>query len=423
MLSVETINESYSNVFGMMIKVYRTSQSLTLRGLAKKASLSHTFLNKLERGEVNITRETFDKLKKALGFHLSSDEALNKVFDDIIHTLQDARYFGTLDDMVYLMDKIESHEDYYMNSFLMLDYMIFFASVYYLPKYKKVNKAERFIDAIEPIEDMLTNHLSENYMMAMAGNAFHTENYQEALRYSVNLVDSYPMSRFIGIYYYFMGRGYSELYQMTQSNDYFYRALRIFEQQNNMRRVMFTKLYIEVNNVKMVRYTQAENMFNQIITYAKKESLSLLLFLAKLNRMIYYVLSGHYQKAIDASHDFPYYTNQYYFYMAYAYLKIGDYESCLRMISEGRRTDNKIHEMHSLNDKGFDFIEAVIETEKEDYELKLKTFFDTALKSNAYIKAQIAYDYYIDFLVSNRQYKSAYEVTQTMIEVTKKVMQ
>ncbi|MFW5865407.1 MAG: helix-turn-helix domain-containing protein, partial [Candidatus Izemoplasmataceae bacterium] len=265
MISLQTINESYSSVFGMMIKVLRTSQKLTLRGLAKKASLSHTFLNKLEHGEVNITKETYDKLTNALAFNINFDEKLNQAFFNLSHTLQDARYFGTLDEMVYLMDELESHEDYYLNSFLMIEYMAFYASIYYLPKYKKVDKAKAYIDLISTIEDMLTNNLLEYYTVAKSAYNFHFEMYDESLKYAINLIETYPMSRFIGIYYYFTGRVYSELYQMTQSNDYFHRAIRIFEQQNNLRRVMYTKLYIEINNIKMYRYTKAEKTFNQII--------------------------------------------------------------------------------------------------------------------------------------------------------------
>ncbi|MFP4287165.1 MAG: helix-turn-helix domain-containing protein [Candidatus Izemoplasmataceae bacterium] len=423
MISLQTINESYSSVFGMMIKVLRTSQKLTLRGLAKKASLSHTFLNKLEHGEVNITKETYDKLTNALAFNINFDEKLNQAFFNLSHTLQDARYFGTLDEMVYLMDELESHEYYYLNSFLMIEYMAFYASIYYLPKYKKVDKAKAYIDLISTIEDMLTNNLLEYYTVAKSAYNFHFEMYDESLKYAINLIETYPMSRFIGIYYYFTGRVYSELYQMTQSNDYFHRAIRIFEQQNNLRRVMYTKLYIEINNIKMYRYTKAEKTFNQIIQYAKKESLSQLLVLAKLNRMIYYVLSEQYHEAILASKDFPLYTNQYYFYLAFAYLKINDFEQLKKAIFEGRNTPHKVHEVHAINDKGFDFLEALITKKHPELEKRLSAFFEATLDANAYVKSQIAYDYYINYLVENRQYKKAYDVTQTMIDVTKKVMQ
>lgn len=60
----------------MNIKEIRTLKKLSLRALAKKSGLTAAYISQLENGiKVNPTRQTLEKLAKALG--VAASELLN----------------------------------------------------------------------------------------------------------------------------------------------------------------------------------------------------------------------------------------------------------------------------------------------------------------------------------------------------------
>ena len=53
----------------MQIRVYRKHQKLTLEDLSKKADIDDTYLGRVERGEINITLSTLEKIIDGLGMN------------------------------------------------------------------------------------------------------------------------------------------------------------------------------------------------------------------------------------------------------------------------------------------------------------------------------------------------------------------
>jgi len=49
------------------IRVYRKYKKMTLEGLSKKADIDDTYLGRVERGEINITLSTLEKIIDGLG--------------------------------------------------------------------------------------------------------------------------------------------------------------------------------------------------------------------------------------------------------------------------------------------------------------------------------------------------------------------
>jgi|GEM_PF-787988 len=49
------------------IRVYRKHKKMTLEGLSKKADIDDTYLGRVERGEINITLSTLEKIIGGLG--------------------------------------------------------------------------------------------------------------------------------------------------------------------------------------------------------------------------------------------------------------------------------------------------------------------------------------------------------------------
>ncbi len=58
-------------VIGQRVRVLRNSLGLTQEELGEKADLSYKFIGELERGKVNVSLESLEKISKALGINIS----------------------------------------------------------------------------------------------------------------------------------------------------------------------------------------------------------------------------------------------------------------------------------------------------------------------------------------------------------------
>lgn len=75
----EDIKNSFLLLFGKNLETYRKKNKLSYRELAQNCDLDHSYISKIEKGEVNVTLETLLELMK--GLNISAKDLFDFDFD------------------------------------------------------------------------------------------------------------------------------------------------------------------------------------------------------------------------------------------------------------------------------------------------------------------------------------------------------
>lgn len=75
----DDIKNSFLLLFGKNLETYRKKKKLSYRELAQNCDLDHSYISKIEKGEVNITLETLLELMK--GLNISAKDLFDFDFD------------------------------------------------------------------------------------------------------------------------------------------------------------------------------------------------------------------------------------------------------------------------------------------------------------------------------------------------------
>ncbi|WP_166924533.1 helix-turn-helix domain-containing protein [Flavobacterium poyangense] len=75
----EEIKDSFLLLFGKNLEDNRKKKKLSYRELAQNCDLDHSYISKIEKGEINLTLETLLELMKAL--NISAKDLFDFDFD------------------------------------------------------------------------------------------------------------------------------------------------------------------------------------------------------------------------------------------------------------------------------------------------------------------------------------------------------
>lgn len=75
----DDIKNSFLLLFGKNLETYRKKKKLSYRELAQNCDLDHSYISKIEKGEVNVTLETLLELMK--GLNISAKDLFDFDFD------------------------------------------------------------------------------------------------------------------------------------------------------------------------------------------------------------------------------------------------------------------------------------------------------------------------------------------------------
>ncbi len=425
MLKITHINETHRRTFGIMVRIHRLRQGLTLRRLATRSGLSHTLLNRMELGNATITHDNYQKLTDALGVVFLHDIKKNRVFSGMRDRVHDALFYAETPKVDTWFSMMEESEDYYMRSFCAIDYLLVKIGAYVHIHERNVEDVDDAVVWLSQVETLLDDEMRMVFSLYRGMHAYLKKDYRGCEAAMRQILDATRDFRHASLAEYFLGRAQSETYRINEANESFARAMQGFEETTNTRRALYARMYIAVNQMKLYEYEEADQAFLYVMRYADANEMMWLKETALLHLMLHAMLTGDYRRAVEVSGEVKYRTLQWYAMVGYAHARLGDTRRLAKTLKETSKAA-PMHDPYRLYETALDYVRLYDKNKNQDAEEQgraLQRFYEAAKAANAFFELELAFEIYRDHLVSRRRYKDAYLLTREVIDIVQTTMQ
>ncbi len=425
MLSVSRINEQYRQQFGIMMRIHRLKQRLTLRNLAKRTGLSHTLLNRIELGNATVTEDNYGKITDALGVVFLHDPSKNQVFDRMCDRIHAAIFYAETAKVDTWFSLMEETEDYYLRSLCVLDYLLAKIGAYIHIHERRAERVDEAIEWLSQIVGLMDEDEALLFSLYRGMHGYLKNDFQQCETAMQTIMEATRDFRYASLADYFLGRAQSETYRINEANASFTQAMQGFEETTNTRRAVYTRMYIAVNRMKLYEYKKADQAFIDVARFAESNDMMWLKETALIYLTIHAMLTGDYQRAIEVAEGVKYRTLQWYAITGYAYLRLDDKRRLAKTLKDISKAApmfdrNRLYES-AINYLRIHDNKTVHDPDKE--EAAIRQFYQAAKASNAFFELELAFELYREHLVSRRRYKDAYGLTREMIDIVQTTMQ
>jgi len=406
--------------FGMIVRLLRYRSRHTLRSLAEQVNFSHAHLRKIELGETPITRRIFDYLMSNLNLELVYDEAREKDFYERSEKLHQDIIFLDKDGADATLKSLEDSHDYHANALWLVDYyltLFCYYSTLFAPDAQKLSFLNNELGAIENLMD---DKQRQRYLIYRGNYFYHMGDLKRSKEAFEMADDINPSDHFAALTKYLLGLTYANTFQRQRSNRLLKEAMTMFERQGNDMRVVASHLFMAMNNMVMGHEKGVDQAYEDGVDFTRQYGLSILEKRLHYAYAIFNMKKKKFARAVEILDRISDKEPRHFFYRAYSYLGMGDKKQVEAILHQKDKmsTSNKPKEL--IYDYGLRFIECHMENDEKAYSETLRSFYREALHNEAYFEIDIAYLNYRDYLVSKRRYKDVYDLTKTMIDLTKK---
>ncbi len=417
---VDVINqEPYRQKFGIIVRILRVRNRFTLRGLGNLVNLSHAHLRKIELGKTSISENVFHRLMNVYHFELKYDPKIEEEFEELWELFHESIIQLNNINMKKYYALIQKKADVHKTSLWMFEYQIVEMAYQCQALDRLVDNLTLLYDELYAIEPLINAEQKPLYYIYMANYYFHIGLPEKSAKSVQNIFDLNTWDKYTAMANYLIGMAYSKTFSLQKSNLYFKSALTMFEDLNYHIQVKATHVFIAANNVKMSVYDGTLDKLIGGIKLSLDYELRDLLEFIYMHIGIYYIKQSNPLKALEYINKLNVKTNQSYFYKAYAYYMIKDYETLRALIKESFMTSKAPRKSDLLYHYALKALLVI--TEKHDA-LKndvLKNFFEECKSQSMFFEIDIAYDLYKSTLIEQRRHKDAYYLTKTMVDITK----
>jgi len=423
----EVINQQENlRTFGQIVRLLRTHNNYALRDLAQKSHVSHTYLSKIESGEVILTLTIFENICNVFNIKLIED----KVLDEKLERYQSKIYqyivnFGK-ETIRHYMEELERHEKYYKTSLKMIDYYLLKIGVYNHLVYGELMDIAPLINDFDKLLPLLLPYQQQQFLTYSGVFHYNQKDFDEAIERFIKAYQCDVTNELAPLNLYLVGRALSETFKLSLALRYLEDASKGFEKYHNYERLMHCKTLVYINKMKLGILENAEERFDEVSLYSERSNLRYIQQMVEYNRVIYFLTTEQYDKALKNLETIKVKNTRYYFYKAVAYMKLNEKTKVLQTIESLDISGDTQKSKMTLYYRGIDYIKSYfidLGYNDEAYEFHLKRFYQEILLVEAYIELRFLYHYYLDYLKSKRRYKEAYYLSKKMIEVSQITIQ
>jgi len=417
---VDVINqEKYRQKFGIIVRILRVRNRFTLRGLGGLVNLSHAHLRKIELGKTSISQNVFDRLMNVYHFDLKYDPLIEEEFDELWELFHESVIQLNSINMKKYYNLIQEKASFHKNALWMFEYQIVELAYQCQALDRFVDNLTLLYDELYVIEPLINAAQKPLYYIYMANYYYHIGLPEKSAKSVQNIFDLNTWDKYTAMANYLIGMAYSKTFLLQKSNMYFNQALKMFEDLNYHVQVKAIHVFIAANNIKIRLFKGALDKFVSGIKLSIDYELHDLLEFIYMHIGIYYIKNKQPLKALEGINKLKVKTNKSYFYKAYAYYMLEDYNSMRSIIKTSfvaqtspRKTDLLYH--YALK-------ALLIVNNQNDVTAceVLKNFFEECKSQSMFFEIDIAYDFYKTYLIEQRRYKDAYYLTKTMVDITK----
>ncbi len=425
MLDLTMVNNQCLSLFGIIVRANRLNRRFTLREMAKKSMISHTLLNKVEQGQTTITSDTYQKITHAFAVDFSMDASKDLVFAEQERKIYDAIYYAEPQKANEAFERIHQDEKYYLTSLNMIDYMIVAVAVYSHIQFKGMEAIVPFVQTLSSVIDLANETQKRRFYLFRAMHHFMNQDPELVKKDIQYVLDLNHDEVNESLARYILARAQGYLHEIVQSNNNYHRAIYLFEQNNNLRRSVYCKTFVAINNMKIYQFNDVMDDLSLALRYATREKLDWLDFVIRMHMVIFEMLHGQYEKALLLANDIEFKNIRYYCLVAYSAIQINNrsvYEKALKAADKSHKPYDKYH----VFDHAIRFLAILGNRDQysdSDYEKALKTFYEATIKGHEFFEMEVAFEHYKAFLVERRRYKDAYRLTNEIITLVKKTIQ
>ncbi len=425
MLTIKTINNNQRSSFGQLIRTHRLLQRMALRDLSKKSMLSHTLLNRIEHAKNPITDASFTKLEQALDVNFLHDTSLNTLFEKEKKKLYDSFYYAQSHQTFDSYRILSEHENYYMKSLKVTDYLMLKMATYIHGQQFDVNDIALEVSILVDIIDLASVDSQSKFFLLRGMYHFLLFEFNQSISDLSKSHELIQEERLIPMIDYFLGRSYSAQYQTNLANTYYQNALAGFEKFTNFRRLIYVRLYIAINQIKMYEYDMVSDELYDVLKLAVRDNIAWVVHAGYIHLMYLAMLQRDYYQALAIGEKITYKSMQYYVLMTYSAYRTNNLKLAKKIIKQSSGAAPEL-DAFNLYDKAMQYLKLVVLRSDEDEKnigKILKSFYETSQMSNAFFELELAYEVYREFLVEQRRYKEAYALTNEMIQIVQKTIQ
>ena len=221
-----------SKALGSIIKINRVKQKMSQRELAKGICV-HSYLSKIENGEIVATGEIIKNFFDALSIDFDDSESFITEGRRLFKGYMEALRFGDFELSNELYEKIEEEKEKYLHSSMVINY--YFAM---LARRCSTKDRESFEEAKYLLESVIDNMDSEQKSVLYTYEAIDimhiSTDYAEAISL-LNKVLEYGESAQA---YYWLSVCYLKTDNLIKATNYAYQALQLYVKEVNLNNVM-----------------------------------------------------------------------------------------------------------------------------------------------------------------------------------------
>ncbi|MFW6298337.1 MAG: helix-turn-helix domain-containing protein [Bacillota bacterium] len=416
---IDTINQpDHKRQFGMIIRLYRIRQQHSLRTLADRTNISHAYLRRIENGQANISKKTYDYLTQTLNIEIRYDPDEEKAFfqqaEDVLNNIL---YFDTVQSEIN-MNTLQVKAAYHEQSLWMVDFLITKMGYFNFMLDMNFQRTTTLYRELLALQDLFDEQQLQAFFTYSGTHFYNVSDYDGAMEQYFRAVQVNSNNHLSGFDEYLIARTHMLRHHYSKAIRHLKRANEIFKAYNNYIRISKTRLLIEIMNLMTYRRSQAEHLFTDSIAFTKKHNLKGVEAFIRFTFAVYYYQSERYDMALKKLNSIDGENMQYAYYEAMIHLKRSDREAALRAVKKGRKLANKPEKNALLYKYGLDLVEMYYQEDRDRYEKALRRFYGEALSLKSYIESKDAYHFYVEMLKKSRRYKKAYQLTKAFTDFT-----
>jgi HTH-type transcriptional regulator, quorum sensing regulator NprR len=261
---LKTKNKIDTKVLGAIIKLNRLKQNISQRELSNGICV-HSYLSKIENGEITATEEIIESFFTALHINFSNsksfiDEA-SYLFNDYMEALQ----YGDFEISDALFEKVQKNKNKYLHSSMVVNYYFIILARNCGGKDRKVFEESKYL--LESIIDNIDDKQKRTLHTYNAIDILHvSENYDLA----IDLLNKALYHGETAQIYHWLSVAYLKSNNLIKAINYANKSLALYEKDINLNNVMSSYELIGKINMCNSYYKEAIHYFTKAHKICKR---------------------------------------------------------------------------------------------------------------------------------------------------------
>ena len=412
MIPLKLINTQL-NAFAAYVKIARLRHGYSLRELAKHTNLSHTFLNRIEHASTSLTEESYRKIYKAFNQKLTYSIEHESYLEQQKHRFHDALFYNDDELVESIHEQLKKHEDYYMNSLDIIDYLLCMQGFAYMRNVQFQEHVTLYDEYLLSIQGRLSKTQEAMFFMYRGLSRYSYGERSESLNDLLNAIEITTDRKILALSSIIIGRIYSDQYNLYKAEQYLSQARYLYDTFNHFMTSVFIQTYQAINQLKLHRFEGLEETFENLLEYENHPKFEPIKRTIIIHYLLFMLLHGKFESVLSISeYSKDDLQHRFYYALAAHHLKVtlnqNDYQNILT---------KKVRKELLIYQYGLDFILDLNLRQTIDDKLfdKVKLFFDQAIEEKHYLEAQLGFPYMVNYYIDSRQYKKAHQLNLTMM--------